>query len=200
MKEYSEIIICADEFMHQNLSPHRALHIQGVAIESRRLAVRYGVDPRKAYLAGYLHDCAKGFTRDENIRYITKYDIDISEEELSIGNALIHSKVGAYFAREYFEVVDEDIFNAIYYHTVGRPGMSDLEKIVYVADFIEPQRDQKSMVPLNVLRELSYMDLNRAVCEVTRCCYYYLKDNNSGFVSPDTKKTYDYYIQYHTEN
>ncbi|MCR5431234.1 MAG: bis(5'-nucleosyl)-tetraphosphatase (symmetrical) YqeK [Lachnospiraceae bacterium] len=194
MDEYVKIIIKADEYMRKNLSEHRASHIRGVAIESRRLAVRYGYDPRKAFLAGYLHDCAKGFTKEENEFYVNKYNIDVPAEEWSIGNSLIHSKVGAFFAKEYFGVEDKEILDAIYYHTVGRPEMTLLDKIVFTADYIEPERDQNSFVPLSVLRPLSYEDLDKAVCEILRCCYEYITKKSSNYVSPDTKKTYDYYI------
>jgi len=194
MNDYLKLITDIDEYNRNNLSWHRVLHIRGVAIESRRLASRYGYDMRKAYLAGYLHDCAKGFTEEENIFYIKKYNIDVSKEEMSLGNALVHSKVGAYFAKDHFGVDDKDIFNAIYYHTVGRPGMTLLEKIVYVADYIEPQRNQNSIVPLKELRKLAYEDIDKAVCEITRSTYQYLIESNNGFVSPETKRTYDYYI------
>lgn len=195
MDNYSDLIIRADEYMRKNLSAHRALHIRGVAIESRRMALRYGYDPRRAYLAGYLHDCAKGFSRIENEKYAVKYNISIPEEEWSLGNALIHSKVGAYFAKEYFGIDDKEIFDAIYYHTTGRPDMTLLEKIVFCADFIEPMRDQDSAVPLDILRPLAYEDLDKAVCEISFCVYDYITKVQKGYVCPDTKLTYDYYLR-----
>lgn len=195
MDNYSDLIIRADEYMRKNLSVHRALHIRGVAIESRRMALRYGYDPRRAYLAGYLHDCAKGFSRIENEKYAVKYNISIPEEEWSLGNALIHSKVGAYFAKEYFGIDDKEIFDAIYYHTTGRPDMTLLEKIVFCADFIEPMRDQDSAVPLDILRPLAYEDLDKAVCEISFCVYDYITKVQKGYVCPDTKLTYDYYLR-----
>ncbi len=198
-KDFSGLIIRADEYMRKNLSAHRVLHIRGVAIESRRLAIRYGCDPRKAYLAGYLHDCAKGFTKEENIRIAGKYKIDIPEEEWTLGNALIHSKVGAYFAREYFGVDDREVFDAIYYHTVGRPGMTLLEKIVFTADFIEPERNQESIVPLSILRPLAYEDIDRAVCEIVYSCYEYLITVQKGYICDETVKTYEYYKKYRKE-
>ncbi len=198
-EEYSDLIIRADRYMHENLSAHRALHIRGVALESRRLALRYGCDPRKAYLAGYLHDCAKGFSREENERFVNKYNIDVCEEEWSLGNALIHSKVGAYFAKEYFGVDDREIFDAIYYHTVGRPRMTILEKIVYTADYIEPERDQDSMIPLNVLRPLAYENIDIAVCEIACSCYNYLIHESKGYICYETVKTYEYYNKYREE-
>ncbi len=195
--KFSDLIIRADGYMREHLSAHRALHIRGVAIESRRLAIRYGCDPRKAYLAGYLHDCAKGFSREENELYAQKYNIIIPEEEWSLGNSLIHSKVGAFFAKDYFGVDDREIFDAIYYHTVGRPDMTLLEKIVFIADYIEPERDQDSAVPLDVLRSLAYEDIDRAVCDIVYCCYDYITSVQKGYVSEETFKTYEYYKKYH---
>ena len=191
--DFVETIIRADEFAKSHLSAHRALHIRDVAVEARRLAVRYGYDPRKAYLAGYLHDCAKGFTEEENLKYIEKYDINVTKEELSLGNNLVHSKVGAYFAREHFGVDDPEIFNAIYYHTVGRPEMSLLEKIIYTSDFIEPGRSMDSLVPLKKLRPLAYEDIDRAVFEITRSTIEYLKSLKDIYICPESLKTYEYY-------
>ena len=186
-------VIRADEFARSRLSAHRALHIRDVAVEARRLAVRYGYDPRKAYLAGYLHDCAKGFSEEDNHRYIEKYGINVTKEELSLGNNLVHSKVGAYFAKEHFEVDDQEIFDAIYYHTVGRPAMSMLEKIIYTSDFIEPGRSMDSLVPLKKLRSLAYEDIDRAVFEITRSTVEYLKSLKDIYICPESLKTYDYY-------
>ena len=193
--KFSDLIIRADGYMREHLSAHRALHIRGVAIESRRLAIRYGCDPRKAYLAG----CAKGCSREENELYAQKYNIVIPEEEWSLGNSLIHSKVGAFFAKEYFGVDDREIFDAIYYHTVGRPGMTLLEKIVFTADYIEPERNQESIVPLSILRPLAYEDIDRAVCEIVYSCYEYLIKVQKGYICNETLKTYEYYKKYRNE-
>lgn len=191
--QFTKTIRDADEFARLHVSAHRVLHIRDVAIESRRLAIRYGYDPRKAYLAGYLHDCTKGFGMEENRKYIDKYGIEVTEEELSLGNNLVHSKVGAFFAKEHFGVDDPEIFDAIYYHTVGRPGMTLLEKILYTADYIEPGRNMNSAVPLKKLRSLAYEDLDRAVYEITFSIVEYLKTLKDTYICPESLKTFEYY-------
>ena len=193
ISQFTQTIRDADEFAALHLSAHRVLHIRDVAIESRRLAIRYGYDTRKAYLAGYLHDCAKGFSKDENEKYIVKYGIEVTEDEMSLGNNLVHSKVGAFFAKEHFGVDDPEIFDAIYYHTVGRPGMTLLEKIIYTADYIEPGRDMNSAVPLKQVRTLAYEDLDRAVYEITFSIVEYLKTLKDTYICPESLKTFEFY-------
>lgn len=191
--KYGETIRKVEDYLSENLTPHRIRHIKGVAVEARRLACAYGCDMRKAYLAGYLHDCTKYFTDEENERYIGKYSIKVSDGERSLGNALIHSKTGAYFAGERFGVKDKEIFDAIYYHTVGRPHMTLLEKILFVADYIEPGRDQDSFFPLFKLRKLAYRDLDLAVFEILISTMMYLNSLPDTYVCPETQKTLEYY-------
>ena len=99
----------------------------------------YGADLEKALTAGLLHDCAKGRGVKEQIRYCEKHGILLTEAELAMP-ALIHAKLGAYLAEKDYGITDPEILDAITYHTTGRPDMSLLEKIIYIADYIEPNR------------------------------------------------------------
>jgi nicotinate-nucleotide adenylyltransferase len=126
-----------------NLSGKRYSHSLSVAEESKRLASIHGLDTEKAYLAGLLHDCARNL---KDVRIMS------------------HASVGAKVARNEYSVADEDILNAICYHTTGRPGMSLLEKIVFVADFIEPGRIEREIS--ETARRYAEFDIDAAVIEV----------------------------------
>ena len=119
------------------LDSKRYEHTQGVAYTSAALAMRYGEDIQKAELAGLLHDCAKCLDNEKKIQICKKHNIEISEAEQN-NPFLLHAKVGGYLAKTKYKVDDEEIIDAIVYHTTGRPGMSLMEKIVYIADYIEP--------------------------------------------------------------
>ncbi len=121
------------------LSEKRFNHSLGVAEVSRELAEIYSVPVDKAIVAGVLHDVAKEIEGTELIRLCNECGVELKPVEIE-NTALIHSKYGAYLAKNRFDIEDEDILNAIKNHTVGRPSMSRLEEIVFAADYIEPGR------------------------------------------------------------
>ena len=124
----------------------RFIHTMEVASTAANLAMCYGEDPAKAELAGLLHDCAKCMSLNKMLKICEKSGVPLSDIEKTSGS-LLHSKAGAVLAACKYGVEDEDILNAIRYHTTGRPGMSLLEKIVFVADYIEPGRDSAPNLP-----------------------------------------------------
>lgn len=146
--------------LHTVLTPKRFRHTQGVAQEAVRLAERYGADKDKAYLAGLLHDCAKCYTDEEKLAMCEEYNVPL-DDILSRQPDLAHSFLGAALARAEYGVEDEDIINAIAYHTTGRENMTLLEKIIYIADYIEPNREP--FKGLEEIRELAYKDIDKAV-------------------------------------
>ena len=146
--------------IHSLLTPKRFRHTQGVAEEAQKLAKLYGEDEYKAYIAGLLHDCAKCFTPHEQLQLCEKYSVEM-DPVLYEQPALTHSFLGAKMAERDFGITDDDILNAIKYHTTGRAGMSLLEKIVYIADCIEPNREYYS--GLKEIRELAYIDIDKAM-------------------------------------
>lgn len=146
--------------LHSILSPARFLHSQGVADEALKLAKVYGIDKEKAYLAGLLHDCAKDYPDNEKLRLSKYYKIKLDEailEQIS----LVHSFLGAEIAKDQYSIENQDIINAIRYHTTGRANMSKLEKIIYLADFFEPNR--KYFNGIDKIKELAYTDLDKAM-------------------------------------
>lgn len=150
--------------LKEKLKPTRFIHSEAVAETAAALAALYGVSPQKAYLAGILHDCAKHMTKEELYDSIKKYNINLDEISLKMPQ-ILHSFVGAYEARTLYGADDDEIFDAIYYHTIGKANMTGLTSIIYLADAIEPNRDYPGV---EVLRKLSKENLNEAVFEYTK--------------------------------
>ena len=120
------------------LKPKRMPHVLGTEQEAVRLARQYGADVTKAQIAALLHDCTKKLNRDEQLALCAHYGIvpdPLERQTLK----LLHAKTGAAVARDLFGV-DDDIYNAIYWHTTGKADMTVLEKVIYMADYVEPNR------------------------------------------------------------
>ena len=177
------------------LDNKRYEHTQGVAYTSAALAMRYGEDVRKAELAGLLHDCAKCMDNEKKLHICKKNNITINEAEQR-NPFLLHAKVGGHLARTKYKVDDEDIINAIIYHTPGRPGMSLLEKIVYIADYIEPGRDHVSN--LDEVRNLCFRDLDDALLQILEDILIHLKESKKE-IDPMTQMTYEFYKRKQSE-
>jgi nicotinate-nucleotide adenylyltransferase len=126
------------------VSPSRFLHSRAVAALSWELCVRYGQDPDRGYLAGIAHDIAKSMDEDELKRFAKKDGKHISRLERK-KPSLLHSRAGAVLLRERFGIMDEDVLAAVRDHTVGSLTMGPLEKIVYIADKIEPTRKSEQL-------------------------------------------------------
>lgn len=144
--------------VYQYLDSDRIPHVKGCEQEAVRLARRWGANEGLAAEAGILHDITKRLKASEQLKLCKQYDImtDITEKS---NYKLLHSKTGAALSRELFGISDE-VYSAIFWHTTGKPDMSLLEKIVYLADYIEPNRDFKD---IEKLRSLAYTDLDKAL-------------------------------------
>ena len=171
------------------LKEDRYEHTLGVMYTSAALAMRYGADIQKSMTAGLLHDCGKYLPPKEQIRLCEKKKITLTESEL-VMPALVHAKLGAYLARHEYHIKDAEILDAITYHTTGRPDMTLLEKIVYIADYIEPNR--KEIPGLADIRQIVFTDIDRAVCLSAGSTVRYLK-NGGKAVDPMTINTYNFY-------
>lgn len=177
--------------LEKALDENRYDHTLGVAKTSQMLAVFWDVDSNKAYLAGLLHDCAKNIPYEEKIKLCEREKVTITKIEEE-NPALLHSKVGAIVAKYEYEIDDEDILMSIRSHTTGRPDMSMLEKIVFVADYIEPGRNERP--ELINLRKLAFIDIDLCVEAILFATLNYLKDSAKA-VDPATKTTYEYYCE-----
>ncbi|AYB39128.1 bis(5'-nucleosyl)-tetraphosphatase (symmetrical) YqeK [Brevibacillus laterosporus] len=136
----------------------RYQHTLGVAEVAKELAVRYGADPIKAELAGLLHDYCKCWEISRLRDYLLRYDL--SQDLLSGDKELWHSFVGAIVVQQELQIQDVEILQAIRYHTTGRENMSLLEKVVCLADYIEPNRNYPGVEEIRCLAE---QDLNQAL-------------------------------------
>lgn len=140
------------------IAPRRRAHVQGCEQEAVRLAKRWGADASDAAEAAILHDATKKFDRTEQLLLCRKYDIVVDMAESESKN-LLHAKTGAAWARARFGVTDE-VYNAILWHTTGRPDMTLLDKVVFLADCMEPTRDYAGV---DALRAVAYESLDQAV-------------------------------------
>lgn len=175
--------------MKNVLRESRYLHSIGVEEVSHDLAVIYGYDTQKACTAGILHDCARNLSDVELLQESERYQLPVTPIEL-MNPFLLHAKVGAAYARCKYEIQEEEIINAIIYHTTGRPDMTLLEKIVFTADYIEPYR--KSLPRIDEIRKEAYTDLDLAVFMILENTLDYLKDSDVA-IDTLTVDTYHYY-------
>ena len=140
------------------LKPKRMPHVLGTEQEAVRLAEKYGADVTDARIAALLHDCTKKLSLAEQLALCEAYGIELDELERK-ALKLLHSKTGAAIARDVFGVKDE-IYQAILWHTTGKPDMTLLEKVIYLADYIEPTRDFDGV---DRLRKAVYEDLDKGL-------------------------------------
>ena len=171
------------------LDEARFEHTMGVMYTCAALAMVYGYDLEDAQAAGLLHDSAKCIPNKKKLKLCSQHDIPVSDFERE-HPFLLHAKLGAYVASSKYDIKDEEILTAITYHTTGRPGMSLLEKIVFVADYIEPRRNKASN--LSKLRQMAFIDIDRTVYEIMDQTLRYLKSKKVPIDSL-TKKSCDYY-------
>lgn len=151
-----------DAEMAHILPRKRYLHSVAVAHLAAAYAVSLGLQPERALIAGILHDCAKAYSDEQLVVDCDKYAISVTEVERRNG-FLLHGKLGAFYARTRYYLTDEEILSAISYHTTGRPGMTDLEKVVFLADYLEPFRTQPTEPPLNKIRRIAFEDIDKAI-------------------------------------
>ena len=178
--------------MEKELDTKRYEHTLGVAYTAMALAMRYEAPIKNAELAGLLHDCAKCISNEKKITICEKHNINITEIERR-NPFLLHAKVGSFLAMDMYKVHDKNVINAILNHTTGRPGMSLLEKIIFVADYIEPNRKQAPN--LSQIRKQAFVDIDEAILWILRDTLKYL-DGTAEEIDPMTRKTYDYYTHH----
>lgn len=189
--------------MKKTLEPKRFEHTLSVAYTAANLAAVHGVDVDKALVAGMLHDCAKCLSHKKQMSICKKNHISLTEMEAEANSPLLHAKAGGGLAQQKYGVKDEDILNAIYYHTTGRPNMSPLEKIIYIADYMEPGRTRAKRTyaetqNLLEVRRMAFCDLDKALYKILHDTLAYLSQKG-GRIDSMTKKTYEYYQQQEKE-
>lgn len=170
------------------LTDKRYEHTLGVAYTSASLAMVYDEDISKAFLAGLLHDNAKCLSDEKLLKKCKKNNLEVSDAEIRMPY-LLHAKLGAYYASQKYGA-SNDVAMAVAYHTTGRPDMSMLEKIVYVADYIEPTRNKAKR--LAQIRKTAFENIDMCVYMIANDTICYLGDNPDK-MDEMTKKTYMYY-------
>ena len=170
----------------------RYKHTLGVMYTAGCMAMAHGYDINKAMLAGLLHDCAKCMTHDERVLLCEKYNITVSSSELE-NTALLHAKAGAILAKIEYDVDDKEVLDAIRYHTTGKSNMNMLEKIIYIADYIEPGRDKAPN--LDQIRSLAYKDLDMCMAQILHDTLEYLCAKG-GHIDPTTAEAHEFYRNY----
>lgn len=175
-----------DDYVKVRLTEKRYAHTQGVVETAVGLARQYGIDEDKADMAALFHDACKNLDIEEMNMLVEYYeigDVYIDKPQLA------HSKLAAAILKDKFGVEDEDVLNAVSFHTTGREGMSLLEKIIYVADATEPNRTYKDAKRLN---RLAYSDLDMACYEVAKYSLEIL-DNSGKYIDQDTVRAFKYF-------
>ena len=175
--------------VRERLGEKRFRHTIGVAEKAVELAIRYGADGDKAYFAALLHDLAKPL--DHASMLMMAGDSGIIFDNDTLGSTdLLHGAIGAYISEKEIGIRDTEILDAIRYHTTGRPNMTVLEKVIYLADFIEPGR---SFPGVDEIRKLSMKDLNEAVIAALESTIEHLNRSNRR-IHRSTLESRDYLI------
>ena len=172
------------------ISEKRFEHSLGVEYTAACLAMVHGADMEKARLAGLLHDCAKGIPAKEKLEKARKHGLFVSKYEEKNPD-MLHAKLGAHYARYKYDVYDEEVLSAIACHTTGKPAMTLLEKIIFVADYIEPNR--KPVPEMDEIRREAFTDIDTCVIHILKNTIEYLESTKLE-MDYATRQTYDYYI------
>lgn len=185
----TEELLELDKKLKQSLDKYRYDHTIGVMHTAACLAMKYDADIRQAMIAGMLHDCAKCIPTAQKLGLCKIYDIEVSEAEKA-NPGLLHAKLGAYLAKSEYGIEDEEIIHAISVHTTGCPEMTLLDKILYIADYIEPGRKDAANLP--VVRKLAFCDLDACLYQILQDSLEYLKQKDC-VIDSMTEQTFVYY-------
>ena len=166
----------------------RYWHSVSVSLTAQNLADVYGANKDNCMVAGILHDYCKCMSINEMLLMCEKYNVELSDEDKQ-ADGCIHGFLAAKICKDKFNINDE-VYNAIYYHTCGRPNMTILEKIIYVSDFIEPLRRFRDRV--EEVRKMAYINIDKAVVLSSEMGLKHLKVTNK-FIHSNTQKTIEYY-------
>lgn len=175
------------------LKRKRYQHTVGVRYTAQAMAMCFDEDIEKAGYAGMLHDCAKYLSDEEMLVECRKHHIVCSDTE-KIRPSLLHAKLGACYAKEFYGVEDDKVLSGIRWHTTGKPGMSNFEKIIFIADYIEPGR---KMIPgMEEIRRAAFCNLDEAMFLILENTLSYLEDTSKSrkdMIDSYTEDAYDFY-------
>ena len=177
------------KYIKENLKEDRYKHTLGVVETSKALAKANNIEENRAEIAALIHDCAKNMPIDTLFRILEENSQGIDEIEKKAPQ-LLHGKVGAIIGKNIMHIEDEEILSAVKYHTTGKKDMTILEKIIYIADYIEPNR---SFSGVEELRKLTFENLDKGVVVgIDNTIKYILKQG--GLIHPNTIEARNYLI------
>jgi putative HD superfamily hydrolase of NAD metabolism len=179
----------AYRMLANTIDAKRYIHSINVMHTAISLAMRYEYSLEEAKIAGLLHDCAKCFSNNQQITLCKDAQISISEYEKEYPD-MLHAKLGAYLARKEYGIEKKEILDAITFHITGRSDMGVLEKIVFVADYIEPSR--KNAPNLEHIRKLAFVDIDRAIYLILKDTIAYVM-KEKGSMDMASLATYEFY-------
>ena len=176
----------------ERMGEHRFRHSAGVARMAEKLARRHGASPLKARVAGILHDVARLWKGEDLLSYAQREGLFVSDTARQ-APVLLHAPIGAHIARTEFAVDDPEVLGAITHHTVAGPGMTLLEKILYMADTFEPSRTFEGRASLETL---AFASLDEGFLACVRESMRYL-DARGTAVAPETRALYESLVSRH---
>jgi len=193
MKKLTYDIVEIQKKLQKDMDDSRFVHTMGVTYTATALAMVHNCDIKQAELAGLLHDCAKARSQNSLLRLCQKNGIKISSYEQA-KPALLHAKVGALIARSKYNITDSEVLDAIRFHTTGKPAMSPLGKIIYIADFIEPNR--KELDALEEIRTLAFKDLDECMYLILKNILKWLEEK-SDVIDDVSSSAFEHYKNIH---
>lgn len=178
------------EYIKENLKESRYIHTLGVAQSAIELAKINNVNQDRVEVAALIHDCAKNMPVDEMYRILEENNYEI-DEVMKASPQLLHGKVGAIIGNTIMGIEDEEILSAVEFHTTGKKDMTTIEKIIYIADYIEPNRNYPG---IEFLRKTTFEDLNEGVLQgLSNTITYVVK--NGLLIHPLSVEARNYLIQ-----
>jgi predicted HD superfamily hydrolase involved in NAD metabolism len=190
-KEFNELRKIILPRVKKKLTSKRFEHTLRVEETAVDLAEKHGGNVYDIAIAALLHDNAKNYPNEKKLELCKKYNIKLSKAEIA-NIDLVHSKLGSVLAKHKYHIKNQEIINAIKYHTTGRPNMSITEKIIYIADFIEPGR--KEFNGLTKARELADKDLDTALVKILMLTINHVIDHGA-IIDSITEETYEFYYK-----
>jgi predicted HD superfamily hydrolase involved in NAD metabolism len=178
------------DYLKKSISSKRYMHSVNVADTAVKLAGHYGCDAGKAKLAGLVHDCARELSLDQLKNCLTLENIEADSLTMEI-KELLHGPAAVHICRKVFDIRDEEILNAVRYHTTGRENMSLMEKIIYLSDIIEPSR---CFGGVEKLRGLAFSNLDEALVAAFDMSIQYIISKN-GLIHLDTIQSRNYLLR-----
>lgn len=195
MKKNAVDTVNIQKKLQRSLDEQRFVHTLGVAYTATSLAMAHNCDIKQAMMAGLLHDCAKMRSDGSLLRLCHKNGIKISPYEQTHPE-MLHAKAGALVARSKYKITDSDVLDAIRWHTTGKPGMTELGKIIYIADFIEPNRKDLDCLP--EIRPAAFDSLDEGVYLILKNILEWLESKNET-IDEVSKTAFEYYENIHNQ-